>query len=130
MMGTSDTEVYHPLAEMLAAVHSLITKDETGEVQRSQEAHIPPAGLHLAIVIAVVSSDNRTITVMTIHVLGVTLGAGTQELHLERDCGSEPLSDTKAPVRREGTFERAVLGVVTAESVHSASSVDEPVLAK
>lgn len=67
---------------------------------------------------------------MAIHVLGVTLGVGTQELHLERDSGSEPLSDTKAPVRREGTFERAVLGVVTAESVHSASTIDEPVLAE
>ena len=129
-MSPTDTKVDHPLAKMLATVHSLVTKDETGEIQRSQGTDIPPSGFHRTVVVAVIIPEHRAIAIMTVHVLGVPLRIGTKELQFESDPRSKPFTKTDSPVRRDSSFELTVLGIVAPESVGTASGVDKPVLAE
>ena len=128
MMGASDTKVQHPLTKVPGIIISLISTDQPGKVEGGQASKIPPSGFHLTIVMAIIITDYRSVTIVTVHILGIALGIRPQELQLESDSGSEPLTDTNTPVRRDGTLERAILGIVSTESVRTSGGIDEPVL--
>ena len=79
---------------------------------------------------ALVVPNHGTIAIMLVHVFGVTLRIGTDELHLESDTRGEPLTDTDSPVRRYGAHKLIVTRIVTAEGVGTSGGIDEPVLAE